>query len=255
MSMRSEKGVTESSMEPSILYEDDNVLVVNKPAGLIVHYDGRNEEPSVADWILAHYPETKEVGEPWKSPQNELVIRPGIVHRLDRSTSGVLILVKNNEAHANIKSQFQARSIVKKYVAFVYGHPKEDKGTIEAEIGRTKTPPRRWSAQFGKQGNLRAAITDWHVISRHEDPDTKEEVAYLGIFPKTGRTHQIRVHLKAIHHPIICDHIYAPKKLCLLGFERPALHAASISFTLPDGEKLEVEAPLPSDFERALKGF
>ena len=240
---------------PTVIYEDVNVLVVNKPAGLIVHYDGRNSEPSVADWLLARYPETKEVGEPWTSPQDELVLRPGIVHRLDRSTSGVLILVKNNEAHAFVKAQFQARSIIKKYVAFVYGHPKEDRGTIEAEIGRTKTTPRRWSAQFGKQGNLRAAITDWHAISRHVDPETDGEVSYLEVFPKTGRTHQIRVHLKAIHHPILCDHIYAPKKPCLLGFERPALHAASISFKLPSGETLEVEAPLPSDFERALAGF
>ena len=243
-----------NNMEIPILFEDHDVVVVDKPAGLIVHYDGRNKEPSVAEWMLGSYPEAKDVGEPWTSPQGEVVPRPGIVHRLDRSTSGALILVKNNEAHACIKRQFQARSIMKRYVAFVYGHPKENRGTIEAEIGRTKTPPRRWSAQFGKQGNLRAAITNWRVVSRHEDPLTKELVTYLEVFPKTGRTHQIRVHLKALHHPILCDHIYAPKKPCLLGFKRPALHAASISFKLPSGTVLEVEAPLPPDFKRARKG-
>jgi 23S rRNA pseudouridine1911/1915/1917 synthase len=242
-------------LEPEILFENEDVVVVNKPAGLIVHYDGRNPELSIADWMTTHYPDTKEVGEPWKSPQGEIVPRPGIVHRLDRSTSGVLILVKNNDAHATIKAQFQARSVTKRYVALAYGHPKEDRGTIEAEIGRTKTPPRRWSAQFGKQGNLRAAITDWKVISRHTDLETNEPVTYLEVFPKTGRTHQIRVHLKAIHHPILCDHIYAPKKPCILGFDRPALHAASVTFRLPSGETLEVEAPLPEDFKNALDKF
>ena len=255
MSTRGARDAAVVNMKLPILFEDNDVVVVDKPTGLIVHYDGRNQEPSVAEWMLDSYPETKDVGEPWTSPQGEIVLRPGIVHRLDRSTSGALILVKNNKAHAFIKRQFQARSITKRYVAFVYGHPKKDRGTIEAEIGRTKTPPRRWSAQFGKQGNLRAAITDWQVVSRHEDPHTHEPITYMEVFPKTGRTHQIRVHLKAIQHPIVCDHLYAPQNPCLLGFERPALHAASISFKLPRGIILEVDAPLPEDFKRAFTGL
>ncbi|PIT90892.1 RNA pseudouridine synthase [Candidatus Kaiserbacteria bacterium CG10_big_fil_rev_8_21_14_0_10_49_17] len=238
-----------------ILFENHDVVIINKPAGLIVHFDGRNAEPSVVDWVRAHYPEMEGVGEDWKSPQGEIVPRPGIVHRLDRSTSGVMILVKNQKAHAFIKRQFQERSIVKKYRLFVYGQPKADEGIIEAEIGRTKTKPRKWSAQFGKSGNLRAAITEWNVLARKVDPESGEALSYMEASPKTGRTHQIRVHMKALHHPIICDHIYAPKKQCLLGFGRPALHAHSVSLTLPSGEEKVFAAPLPGDFVRALNSL
>lgn len=239
-------------MNIPIIYEDKDVVVINKPAGLIVHFDGRNDEPSVADWVLEHYPETKDVGEDSVSPQGVHVPRPGIVHRLDRTTSGVMIVVKNQEAHAFIKQQFQARSMKKNYVALVYGHPKADRGVINMEIGRTKKKPRKWTALPGKTGTLRSAITEWKVLNRAVDPETEEPVTYMSSSPKTGRTHQIRVHFKAIHHPIVCDHIYAPKKECLFGFERPALHAQSISFKLPNGEERTFKAPLPEDFTHAL---
>jgi|TARA_Y100000310_G_scaffold342803_1_gene447515 23S rRNA pseudouridine1911/1915/1917 synthase len=240
-------------MNIPVIYEDENILVVNKPAGLIVHFDGRNIETSVVDWFVARNPEVKGVGEEGISPQGVIIPRSGIVHRLDKTTSGVLILVKTQEAHAFIKKQFQDRAVDKKYVALVYGQLKENSGVIEAEIGRTKQKPRKWTAQFGKRGNLRAAITEWRVLERFIDPETKELVTYMEASPKTGRTHQIRVHFKAIHHPVVCDHIYAPKKLCLFGFERPALHAQSISFKLLNGENGIFEAPLPDDFEKALK--
>lgn len=239
-------------MDISVIYEDDDISVINKPAGLIVHFDGRNEESSVVDWVLEKYPETAEVGEDWKSPQDEIVPRPGIVHRLDRTTSGIMIIVKTKDAHACVKEQFRSRTIEKNYVALVYGHPKEDSGTIDMEIGRTKKKPRTWSAQPGKSGTLRSAITEWKVLDRVIDTKTDELVTYLSAHPKTGRTHQIRVHLKAIHHPIVCDHIYASKRPCLFGFERPALHAQSISFNLLSGERKTFEAPLPEDFAHAL---
>lgn len=239
-------------MDISILYEDDDIMVINKPAGLIVHFDGRNEEPSVVDWVLEKYPETLGIGEDSISPQGVHIPRPGIVHRLDRTTSGVMILVKSQEAHACIKQQFQSRTLDKQYVALVYGHPKSDKGVIDAEIGRTKKKPRKWTALRGKSGTLRSAITEWNVLNRATDEATDEPVTYMSLSPKTGRTHQIRVHLKAIHHPIVCDHIYAAKRPCLFGFSRPALHARSISFTLLNGERKTCEAPLPDDFVHAL---
>lgn len=242
-------------MDINIIYEDDEVVVVNKPAGLIVHSDGRNKEPSVVDWILSKYPALSEVGEHWKSPQNEIVPRPGIVHRLDRTTSGVMIIVKSQKAHAYIKQQFQSRTIEKHYVAFVYGHPKANEGIIDIEIGRTKRKPRKWTALPGKHGTLRSAVTGWKVLARSVNAETNEPVTYMSVSPKTGRTHQIRVHLKAIHHPIVCDHIYAPKKQCILGFTRPALHAESISFNLLHGERKTCKAPLPEDFENALVRF
>jgi len=236
---------------PTVLYEDGDVLVINKPAGLIVHFDGRNEEPSVVDWIQKNYPEIKGVGEDWVSPQGVSVARPGIVHRLDKTTSGVMVIAKNERAFQHLKAQFQNREAKKIYDALVYGHPKEDVGVIEAEIGRTKKKPRKWIASFA-HGKTRAAITGWKVLGRYTDSESGEKIAHMELEPKTGRTHQIRVHLKAIHHPIVCDHLYAMHKECILGFTRPALHARSLSITLTTGEKKVFEAPLPEDFSEAL---
>ncbi|OGG44345.1 hypothetical protein A2841_00980 [Candidatus Kaiserbacteria bacterium RIFCSPHIGHO2_01_FULL_48_10] len=238
-----------------MLFEDEDVLVVNKPAGLIVHSDGRTAEPTLAEWVLAQYPEMKDVGEPWVSPQGEVITRPGIVHRLDRTTSGVMVLAKNPQAFSYLKEQFQKRTVRKEYYAYVYGHPKDDHGVIEAEIGRTRSDPPRWSAQFGKKGNLRAAITEWNVIKRGIDTVTGEKISLLSVMPKTGRTHQIRVHLKAIHHPIVADALYAPNQKPALGFSRVALHARFLALTVPSGVTQTFEAPLPEDFLNAHQQF
>lgn len=242
-------------MEPTIVYEDADVLVINKPAGLIVHSDGRTEEDSVASWVLEKYPALAEVGEPWTSPQGQTVPRPGIVHRLDRDTSGVMILAKTPEAYTFLKQQFQDRTTEKKYRAFVYGHPSEDSGTIEAEIVRIRSKPPRWGVK--REGERderahRAAVTDWRVIGRFADPQTGEKVAQMEASPKTGRTHQIRVHFKYLNHPVICDKLYAQDRPALLGFKRQALHALSLSINLPSGERRTFEAPFPEDFSAAL---
>ncbi len=238
-------------MEPEVIFEDSDVVVLNKPAGLIVHSDGRTVEPSIAEWVLSHYPETKGVGEPWTSPQGEVVDRPGIVHRLDRTTSGVMIVARTQEAHAFLKEQFQSRSVTKEYRAIVYGRPKEDSGIIEKEITRIKSVPPRWGVAHDDTNKKRAAITEWKVVRRGVDPESKELVSVIAAFPKTGRTHQIRVHLKALHHPIVADHLYATGKPAILGFERPALHALSLEITLPSGERRTFQAPLPDDFQKA----
>lgn len=233
-------------MEPTVIYEDDDVLVINKPAGLIVHSDGRTEEPSVADWVVAHYPGLSGVGEPWTSPQGKVVARPGIVHRLDRTTSGVMVLAKTGAAHAFLKKQFQDRSVEKEYLALVYGALKDEQGTIEQEIVRVKSMPPRWSARFVKPGQKsRAAITHWRVLKRLTLDG--EPYTLLRVMPKTGRTHQIRVHLQAVHHPIACDHLYAQKRTCPAGLARPALHAARLTLDLPSGVRRTFEAPLPVD--------
>lgn len=239
-------------MGPTILYEDVDVVVIDKPAGLIVHSDGRTEEPTLANWILKKYPETKGVGEPWTSPQGQVVDRPGIVHRLDRTTSGVMVIAKTPEAHAFLKKQFQGREVEKEYRAFVYGHSKEDSGVIEAEIRRTRTTPPRWTAEPGG-AKKRAAITEWKVLRR--GIDGTEKVSYMELKPKTGRTHQIRVHLKYLHHPVVGDPLYAPGMLPLLGFTRPALHAYRLTLILPSGRGKTFEAPLPDDFVLAEKAL
>lgn len=238
-------------MEPAIVFENNDVLVINKPAGLIVHGDGKTTEPNLADWVIQKYPSMAEVGEPWHAPSGEMIPRPGIVHRLDRDTSGVMILAKTPEAFIHLKEQFQERHTEKLYHAFVYGLPKEDGGVIDRPIGKSRSDFRLWSAQRGARGELRDALTEWRVLKRGEDRDTHDPISLLEVKPKTGRTHQIRVHLKAINYPVICDSLYAPKRLCLLGFTRTALHASMLVLRLPGGAVGRFEAPYPPDFQEA----
>lgn len=237
--------------EPEILYEDADVLVISKPAGLIVHSDGRTDEPSVAAWVIGKYPTMAGVGEPWTSPQGEVLDRPGIVHRLDRTTSGVMILAKTATAHAFLKQQFQARTTEKEYLALVYGHIKEDRGRTEREIVRIKSVPPRWGVSRGAENKKRAAITDWAVVRRGVSPEG-EKVSVVCVLPRTGRTHQIRVHMQALGHPLVSDHLYAASRPKLFGLERPALHAARLTIRLPSGGEQSFEAPLPEDLAGAL---
>ena len=230
----------------NIVYEDKQVLAINKSAGLMVHGDGRSNEETLADILVEKYPEMKEVGEPWENQDGKVIYRPGIVHRLDKDTSGTLIIARDQETYLYLKEQFQKRSIHKVYNAFAYGNIKEEEGAIDKPIGKSRKDFRQWSAQPGARGLKREAVTEYKVLKRGKD------VVFLELSPKTGRTHQLRVHLKAIHHPIVCDSLYAPKRECLLGFERVALHAKSIDLTLPSGEKIIAEAPFPKDFEKAI---
>ncbi len=230
-----------------IIYESDSIIAINKPAGLLIHEDGRNDVPTLVDWIRARYPECVGVGEPMRLQNGTEIDRPGIVHRLDTDTSGVLLIARTAEAHAHLKAQFMERSIQKSYRAFVYGVIKHDTGSIDRLIGRasTKNGPPRWSAERTAKGTLREAVTEYRVLARGASH------TYVEALPKTGRTHQIRVHLKAIQHPIVCDKLYAPNRVCALGFSRLALHAHSIVFRDLEGALLTIEAPLPEDFERA----
>ena len=229
----------------AVLYEEDDLLMINKPAGLLVHPDGKTDEPTLTDWLLKRYPAVGGVGEPLRLAAGELIERPGIVHRLDRETSGVMIVAKHQEAFTFLKEQFQSRSIEKRYNTFVYGKLEEE-GVIDRRIGKSKSNFRLRSAQRGARGTLRTAVTEFRTLLATKD------ASFAEVFPKTGRTHQIRVHFKAIHHAIVCDKLYAPKHECLLGFTRLALHSRSLALTLPSGEQKAFEAPLPMDFEHAL---
>lgn len=232
-----------------VLQQDENLLMVNKPAGLIVHSDGRTKEETLVDWVLEKYPEIKGVGEPWQSPEGETILRSGIVHRLDRETSGVMVIAKNQNAFEFLKGQFKERGVEKTYHAFVYGEIKEERGEIDRSIGRSAKDFRLWSAQRGARGKLREALTEYRVLRK------KDRVSLVEAKPHTGRTHQIRVHFKAINHPVVCDKLYAPKKECVLGFNRLALHSHKIKFKDLDDQELEVEAPYPDDFQEAFRSF
>lgn len=236
-------------MNVEVLYEDEYVVAVNKPAGIMTHPDGHSTEETVSDWFASVYPSAIGVGEMQRLPSGSELARPGVVHRLDRDTSGVLILVKTPEAHAFYKSAFQERRTKKTYLAAVYGVMKEQKGTIEFSIGRSRKDFRLRSAQPRARGILREAVTHYEVL---DDIGTH---SLLRVVPETGRTHQIRVHLKALHHPVVCDPLYAMGKPCDLGTTRLALHAYQLRIPGVTTGDITLTAPIPSDLEKMIASF
>ncbi|MDO8575665.1 MAG: RluA family pseudouridine synthase [bacterium] len=245
-------------MDIKILYEDKNILAIYKPTGLMVHADGRSEGPFLTDWIAKNYPLIKGVGETSYAQDGKPIDRPGIVHRLDKETSGVLLIAKNPKAHKFLKKQFQNHTIRKVYRLFVHGSISENDGLIDRPIGRSKNDFRRWSAQRGIKDdvNKREAVTDFTVLARKVDGiKMGERFSYVEAMPRTGRTHQIRVHFKAINYPLVGDKLYAPNHPESLGFTRLALHSYSIEFENLDGKKIKIEAPLTDDFKNAEKLF
>lgn len=234
-------------MEARVIHTTDSYLVLDKPAGLICHSDGRTIESSVAQWLAEEYPETRTVGEPWVSPQGEAIPVCGLVHRLDRATSGILVVARTQAMWDYLRGEFKERRVEKEYRAVVYGYVPGGSGRIVAEIVRSSEKPKRWYAKERDESHIRAAITDWQVLERGTSPEG-EPYTYLALFPKTGRTHQLRVHLAHIGHPIVADHLYASERKPMLGFMRPALHAFAISFASPSGASIRCSAPLPEDF-------
>jgi len=237
-------------MQPIILYEDEYILALDKPFGLLVHSDGRSKEETLVDWLSKNYPELTEVGEEQILQNGEKIKRPGIVHRLDKDTGGVIIVAKTKKAHAFLKEQFQNRKIEKIYNAVVWGSFSTDKmeGVINKPIGRSAGDFRKWSAEYGAKGEKREAVTEYKVIAQNK------EKAYLEVRPKTGRTHQIRVHLKSVGHPVVGDKLYGGKNHEENNQAKPnrlMLHALSIKLELPNYTKMIIESPLPPEFESA----
>lgn len=242
----------DNKFDIEILFENDDVVVVNKPAGIAVHADGRSDTPTVVDWLLAHTPIARGVGEMQMSQDGKSLERSGVVHRLDTDTSGVLMLAKTQDSFTHLKAQFHDRLAKKAYRAFVYGAMKEQWGMIDRKIGRSARDFRLRSAQRGAKGTLRDAVTDWECIKTGEYDG--ERFSELRLVPKTGRTHQLRVHLKAIDRPIVCDPLYAntqPQNSNNLGLNRLALHAHQLTIVLPDGTEQTFKAPLPDAFVAA----
>jgi 23S rRNA pseudouridine1911/1915/1917 synthase len=231
--------------EVAVILENDSVVVVDKPAGLVVHADGRTKEANLCDWVLDNYPQAAGVGEPIEKKDGSLIKRPGIVHRLDRGTSGALIIARTAEAHADLKRQFKDREVQKEYAAFVYGRLEGWRITVAEPLGRSTGDFRRYAVAPRVRGKTRPART---IFSANISTD---EASYITAYPQTGRTHQIRVHLEHLHHPVVCDSLYASGQDCLLGFARQALHARSITFRLPGDREITAEAELPADFIRA----
>jgi len=242
-------------MELTILYESDDVLVIDKPVGLLVHADGKNTAaPTVVEWFLKHSPEAEGVGEQASDQAGNELDRSGIVHRLDRETSGVMILAKSQKAYEHLKYQFHERLVLKEYRALVYGRINDRWGTINRPIGRSVKDYRRRSAERGAKGVLREAITDFERIGMGEYND--EPFSYVKLFPKTGRTHQLRAHLRAIDRPIVRDTLYAAhlaERSNHLDLDRLALHAHMLEIMLPNKQTERFMAPMPHSLEQAAE--
>lgn len=244
-----------SNKEPVVIYEDGEILVVDKPAGLLMHAHVGTAEPTLVEWLLKNYPKIKNVGE----TESEYV-RSGLVHRLDKETSGVVMVAKTQKAYLFLKKQFASGSREegfkdrpkKVYQALVLGNIKEDQGMIDRPIGRSRTDARRRTVGSKASSALRDAVTYYKVLDRFSCGG-EEKYTFVEAYPKTGRTHQVRVHLGSLGKPVVCDALYAPGKVCPLGLERQALHAFSIELLIPNGEKKRFEAPLPADMKKALE--
>ncbi len=216
----------------NIIYEDDDLLVIDKPAGLTVHPAPGHPSHTLVNAILSYFPHLADIGDS---------LRPGIVHRLDKDTSGVMLVAKNSAAQANLAEQFETRSVAKTYLVLVRGHLTPENGIIEASIGRDPRNRKRMAVVAeGKE-----ARTEYHVVEYVGD------YTMLEVRPETGRTHQIRVHLAAISHPVIGDTTYGARSAYL---SRQFVHASRLGFKLPStGKYVEFESELPPDLVKALE--
>lgn len=259
-------------MKIKILYEDSNILAIDKPSGVSVHpaaeparhrasAESGKKGKFITDWVVKNYPKMKNIGEPQffenKGTRVEIK-RSGVVHRLDRDTSGVLLLAKNQKTFLFLKNQFINREIKKNYAAIVSGFVKNDHGIINKPIGRSPKDFRRYSAGRGARGEMREAITEYKVLKRFQIRDknyhepTLGKFSFLEISPKTGRTHQIRAHMKFLNHPVVCDSLYNPEGICPKSLSRLALHARYIEFKNLQGKIIKVESNLPREFTKLI---
>lgn len=217
-----------------ILYQDSDIVVVNKPCGMVVHPAAGNEDGTLVNALLHHVHDLSGIG-------GEM--RPGIVHRLDKDTSGLILIAKNDRSHTSLSDQFKQRSMEKHYRAVAYGQFGEEHGLIDAPIARHPVDRKKMAVvPDGKPSR-----TEWTVIER------LKSATYLDVHLHTGRTHQIRVHMQSIGHPLLGDRIYAPNLKTSVHIPRLMLHAYSLAFTHPTtGERMRIEAPLPEKFLTTL---
>ena len=220
-----------------ILYEDDDILIVNKPKGMVVHPAAGHYSGTLVNALMYY------CGDCLSGING--VMRPGIVHRIDMDTTGSLLVCKNDFAHQNLAEQLKVHSIKRVYHAIVHGNIKEDSGTINEPIGRHPTERKKMCVNHR---NGREAVTHYEVLERFGN------YTYIACRLETGRTHQIRVHMASIHHPLLGDRVYGPQKCPFPELQGQTLHAKILGITHPrTGEYLEIDAPLPEYFEKLLQ--
>lgn len=238
------------AIDLDILYEDTDLLVLNKAAGMVVHPAPGNADSTLVNALLAHCGDSLSgIGG---------VRRPGIVHRLDKNTSGVMVVAKNDETHQRLSKLFAAHDLVRIYKTLVWGSPTARSGTIEASIGRHPVDRKRMSV---RKTSGRVAITEWWVEKRY-GPALKPVATLMGCKLETGRTHQVRVHMAHIGCPVVGDPVYGRNRklsgpfAVLTTFHRQALHAAVLEFRHPrDGRVMKFESELPQDFKRLIEAI
>jgi 23S rRNA pseudouridine1911/1915/1917 synthase len=219
----------------TIIYEDEDILIVNKPKGMVVHPSAGHYDGTLVNAIMYHCKDNL-------SGING-VMRPGIVHRIDMDTTGVLVVCKNDNAHLSLTEQLKVHSITRKYRAIVHNYVKEDEGVVEGTIGRHPTDRKKMAINVK---NGKEAITHYRVLERFGN------YTYIECELETGRTHQIRVHMASINHPLLGDNVYGPAK-CPFHLQGQTLHAMVLGFIHPrTGEYVEFKAPLPDYFEKLL---
>ena len=224
-------------MDLDILYEDQDVILVNKPKGMVVHPAAGHYSHTLVNGLMYHCRDQL-------SGING-VMRPGIVHRIDMDTTGVLIVCKNDAAHNSIAAQLKEHSIVRRYQAIVHGKVKEDEGVVDGPIGRHPVDRKKMSINYK---NGKPAVTHYRVLKRFD------RYTYIECRLETGRTHQIRVHMASIRHPLLGDRVYGPSSCPVPGLEGQTLHAGVLGFIHPrTGEYMEFTAPLPSYFEHLIQ--
>jgi len=224
-----------------IIFEDNDIIVVDKPADLTVHPNNSEQKDTLVHQLLDYYPKLKNIGED--------SLRPGIVHRLDKDTSGIIVIAKNSKSFNYLKDLFKNREIVKRYIALVHGKVKDKKGTITKSISFSKKDHKKRTALLDAKS--KKAWTEYRVLEYFYF--SKKEYTLLEVSLKTGRTHQIRIHLKSIGHPIVGDKQYKFKRqICPKSLTRQFLHAKYLKFKMLDGKIMEFKSGLPEDLKKTL---
>ncbi|MFO7682872.1 MAG: RluA family pseudouridine synthase [Chloroflexota bacterium] len=234
-----ESGLTAEDIPLDICYEDDDIILVNKPAGMVVHPSAGNETGTLVNAILHYCPDIEGI---------DFTHRPGIVHRLDKYTSGLIVVAKNDRALRAMQHQFKTRTIKKRYIALVEGQIQPPVALIDAPIGRDVNQRKKMAVI-----SPRLSATAREAQTHYETAVVYDDYTLVNCYPYTGRTHQIRVHMAYIGFPIVCDHIYGRRKPAFPQLKRHFLHAAELTFKRPfDGAELTFEAPLPSELQSIL---
>jgi len=224
-------------MKPLIIYENENFLVIDKPSGLVVHPFDHSTEETLLDFLISHAGEMMSIQSTITLQDTRIINLGGIVHKLDRETSGVMVVAKNQKTFDELKSQFIKHTTKKVYVALVEGLVQEKKFTIDSPLGRNKKEYRQSTIATNPRGEFREAVTEVEVIEQ------REGTTLVRLYPKTGRTHQLRAHMSSVRHPIVGDVIYGAKEKN----GRIMLHAQKISFQL-EGEEYSFSSEIPKEF-------